>query len=374
MSKFNGKNKALKRIGMSTLVSFLFLFIGTILCKHFAQSAYDYTETVIISEAARINDSNVVKTELTITDTTTIDDIATHLDEQGIITDKHFFVLDAKLEKMTSGFIPGSYTISSNMPSIEILTLLTTSLDTEDTVNKFTIPEGYTIDQIAETLAMKGIVSKEEFIKAVTERNYSTQYPFLNEIPENANYKYKLEGYLFPDTYIVRKDVSAEEIVVKMLDRFDEIYASYSSMAHSTGYSTHELLTIASIIEQEARLEEERATIGGVIYNRLNGNMRLQMCSTVQYSLNKRKATLTYEDLQKESPYNTYLHNDLPIGPICNPGEACLKAAIFPEEHDYLFFVLKDSEAGTHAFSRTIAEHTAEKNLYQQSSDINFTN
>lgn len=363
----------MRRILISTLFSFFLVLTCIILCHRVAVSSYRSMEDIIVSESRRIKAVDVTNVEVAITETTTLDDIADVLYTNGIITDKHFFLLETKLDGQQSPFIPGQYTISSNMSVAQILTLLTTSLKDERNTVKFTIPEGYSVEQIAETLAAKNIVTKEAFLEAVTQRNYALEYSFLADIPDNDSYRYKLEGYLFPDTYVVRKNCSAEEIVIKMLDRFDEIYSRYASYAYNAGYTTHQLLTIASIIEQEARLEEERATISGVIYNRLDSGMRLQMCSTVQYSLNKRKSSLTYADLEKESPYNTYLYEGLPTGPICNPGEACIKAATFPEQHHFFFFVLKNTKTGQHAFSETATEHQQAKTRYHQGNDINFS-
>lgn len=373
MAKSKSTTKTIVRMTLSGLISVIILILGIKYCRQFFFSSYGYTEGVILAESDRVKSATVTKIDLTITDQTTLDDIAHFLYENQIITDEKYFIYEAKLEGSSNGFIPGDYTISSNMSSTKILEILTTPVNDEDSTVKFTIPEGYTIEQIAETLDEEGIVSKKDFLSAITSRDFSLEYDFLKELPNHSGYKYALEGYLFPDTYIVRKDTSPEEIIVKMLDRFEDIYSNYSSYAHSTGYSTHQLLTIASIIEQEAKINEERATISGVIYNRLSDGMRLQMCSTVQYALNKRKSNLTYTDLEKDSPYNTYINDGLPIGPICNPGEACIKAALFPESNDYYYFVLKDSETGSHAFSSTIGEHNTEKALYKQTEDINFT-
>lgn len=373
MAKSKSTARTILRMTLSGFISVIILFLGIKYCRQFFFSSYDYTEGVILAESNRVKAATVTKTDLTITDQTTLKDIAKFLYEKKIITDEKYFIYEAKLEGTSSGFIPGNYTISSNMSSTKILEILTTPITDEDTTVKFTIPEGYTITQIAEVLDTKGIVNKSDFLTAISSRDFSSDYDFLKEIPKNSDYKYTIEGYLFPDTYIVRKDATPEEIIVKMLDRFEDIYSNYSSYAHSTGYTTHQLLTIASIIEQEAKLDEERATISGVIYNRLADGMKLQMCSTVQYILNKRKSSLTYADLEQDSSYNTYVYEGLPIGPICNPGEACIKAALFPEDNDYYFFVLKDGETGSHAFSSTIDEHNTEKALYKQSEDINFT-
>lgn len=361
------------RILLNTLLGSLILVIGVWICHKTTLSAYTYTENIIESEAKRIASNDVTQMNLTVTNSSTLDDIAKALYEGGLITDANYFKFEAKLEKQTTDFIPGDYAISSNMSTTEILNVLTTNISNEDETIKFTIPEGYTIDKIADVLESKGIVSKEDFIHTITTRNFESEYAFLRDIPPNDSYKYKLEGYLFPDTYIVRKNVTSEEIIIKMLNRFEEIISRYTAYTSSSNYTIHELLTVASIIEQEAKLSDERSIIAGVIYNRLNANMYLQMCSSVQYSLNKRKVNLNLEDLKKDSPYNTYLYSGLPIGPICNPGEASLKAALLPEAHDYYYFVLENSETGKHYFSRTSDEHNIAKNRYHQMNDINFT-
>ncbi len=366
------KKRHIARVSISTLLSCCAIGVGIWITLHCTHSAYQYTENIIVSEAERVKSTEVSKLNLTITENTTLEDIATSLYEEGCITNKDFFILEAKLDDTTSGFIPGEYSISSNMSSAKILQLLTTDILNEEQTVKFTIPEGYTIDQIGEVLENKNIVTKNEFIEAIQNRDYTAEYSFLKDIPPHSNYKYTLEGYLFPDTYIVHKGISSEEIIVMMLNRFEEILNRYSPYVTSSNYSIHELLTIASIIEHEAKLDEERPLISGVIYNRLKANMKLQMCSTVQYALGNRKTKLTLSDLENDSVYNTYIYSGLPIGPICNPGEACLKAAIMPSEHDYYYFVLKNADDGSHYFSQNMDEHVRAKNQYRQASDINF--
>lgn len=360
------------RIIIHSLFSFILLTIGLYAGYKITLSAYTYTENLIESEAIRTAKSDVSQMNLLITTQTTLDDIATTLYEEGFISNKHYFLLETKLEKSSVDLISGEYTISSNMSSTEILHLLTTNPSNREETIRFTIPEGYTIEQIAEVLQNKNIVTKSAFLDAVKNRDYSSDYSFLKDMPSNRDYKYRIEGYLFPDTYIVRKNITSEEIIIMMLNRFREILLPYISYIQSSQYTIHDLITVASIIEQEAKLDEERPIIAGVIYNRLDVGMPLQMCSTVQYSLNKRKTTLTLQDLEKDTPYNTYLYTNLPIGPICNPGEASIKAATLPTYHDYYYFVLQDPETGTHYFSQTGKEHSLAKNRYLQSDDINF--
>lgn len=334
--------------------------------------SYNYTLNLLQSEADRKNSSSISRYTLTIKEGTTLDDIADELADASFITNKTYFKIEAKLSHLSSDFIPGEYTLASNMDTYEILSLLTSDTSNEDEIVKFTIPEGYTIDQIAKRLDSQDIVSKEDFLAAITENDYSKDFTFLDDIPANDNYTYALEGYLFPDTYIVRKGASPEEIIIKMLSRFEEVTNRYKAYFSSSTYSMHEIITIASIIEEEVRIPEERAIVSGVIYNRLNNDMKLQMCSTVQYALGNRKSTLTYDDLAVESLYNTYLYTGLPIGPISCPGEAAITAALMPEIHDYYYFVLQDSETGQHIFSSSYEEHNLAKSEYKQSQDLNF--
>lgn len=368
-----GKKRDTSRILISLFLSGVILIASIIFGYKVIVSSYNFTFNIIESETNRENSKDVSKITLRINPSTTLDELAEMLHEQGFISNIPYFKLEAKLSKATAGYISGEYDISSNMSSAEILKLLTTNIQNKDETIKFTIPEGYTINQIAATLEDKKIVTKETFLEAITKKNYDNEYKFLKDIPNNDGYQYKLEGYLFPDTYIVRKDITAEEIIIMMLNRFEEITSKYVAYLNNSPYSLHEILTIASIIEQEAKLSEERPIIAGVIYNRLRDQMNLQMCSSVQYSLNKRKVNLTTEDLLQDTPYNTYLYEGLPIGPICMPGEDCIRAALSPAEHDYYFFVLDDIETGTHFFSSTLNQHTAAKERYQQNSDINFT-
>ena len=367
------KRRGITRILISTVLSFSILAIGVIFCYEAIVSSYNYTSNIIESEATREASKEISKMTLTITESTSLSELANILYKEGFITDINYFKLEAKLYHATSGYIPGKYDISSNMSSTEILKSLTTSIKNEQETIKFTIPEGFTINQIAQTLEDKNIVTKEVFLEALINKSYDAEYNFLKNIATNSKYQYKLEGYLFPDTYIVRKNVTAEEIIIMMLNRFDDINSKYDGYLKNSSYSLHEIITIASIIEQEAKLSEERPIISGVIYNRLRNQMHLQMCSTIQYSLNKRKTNLTTNDLAKDTPYNTYLYEGLPVGPICAPGEDSIRAAFSPEVHNYYYFVVDDEQKGSHFFSSKLSEHTAAKNRYKQNSDINFT-
>lgn len=362
------KNKNQGRLIAHFFLNIVLLLI-TIMGSFFAFSkGYGYTVGILEEARLRKANPNIREVLLEVTPTTSFEEIADTLYDEKFIAYKDWFLFQGKLEDITQQLNPGTYSISSNMSNEEILSLLSSSKEEKEETVKFTIPEGFTITQIADRLDSEGIVPKEDFLRAVNEREYD--FPFLKEAPRNT--KYKLEGYLFPDTYIVRKGATAEEIIIQMLNQFEAITSQYSQYLYGSIYTLHDVVTIASIIEQEAKLDEERAIISGVIYNRLEANMKLQMCSTIQYVLEKRKANLSYDDLKVESPYNTYKYEGLPLGPISSPGEASLKAAFLPEENNFFFFVLKDSKTGAHAFGTTAAEHENNAIRYQQTVDKNF--
>ncbi len=233
---------------------------------------------------------------------------------------------------------------------------------------RFTIPEGFTLEQIAARLEDEGMVGKEAFISACQDymQNIDPSFSFLNDIPSSVNFL--LEGYLFPDTFEVRRGITARELIDVMLHRFNEVFNEDNRRrASEMGFTLHEIVTLASIVEKEARVAEERPIISAVFHNRLQspGMSLLQSCATVQYALGEVKPVLLYEDLEIDSPYNTYLYPYLPPGPIASPGEDALEAALYPAEVDYLYFVYKEDGSGTHYFSTTLQEHNHYKALVQ---------
>ena len=217
------------------------------------------------------------------------------------------------------------------------------SLNTESSLNKvkFTVPEGYSIEDIASKLEDEGICSKNDFILAIKE------YPLPSYVKPNEEKRYNLEGYLFPDTYIIEIGETPKEIINKMIKRFEEMLdeASKATNVIVKDEDIETVVTIASMIEKEARLDNERPTIASVIVNRLNIDMKLQIDATVIYALGEHVNIVTYDDLEIDSPYNTYKNYGLPVGPISNPGIESIKATLKPESTDYLFYVLKDDNS-----------------------------
>lgn len=250
---------------------------------------------------------------------------------------------------------PGYYLISPGLSLPEIIRLLAAGKVQE---MEFTVPEGYTVRQIASLLQEKGMAGEEDFLQAAA-RDYP--FDFLRDLPAGPG---RLEGFLFPDTYRVPKGTPPEEIVRVMLKRFNEVYQEIVREKElDLDLNTRQVVTLASIVEKETRVDAERPVIAGVYVNRLKRGMRLEADPTVQYLLPEPKPVLTYRDLEIESPYNTYRVNGLPPGPIANPGRASLLAALKPAKTDYLYFVAKPD--GTHFFSRSLAEHNQAVARYQ---------
>jgi UPF0755 protein len=245
----------------------------------------------------------------------------------------------------------GVYDLATGMPDDLVIDRLLVGPPIETVT--VTIPEGWRITQIASRFEKEAGIPKEEFIALASTGapDFSAEHPYL----KNA-YKDSLEGFLFPKTYTLRKGVTAEEAIETMLDQFDkEIEGVDLAAAKKRGLSVPDVVSIASIIERETKVAKERRLVSSVIDNRLERGMRLQMCSTVVYVLNKNELRLTTAETRTKSPYNTYLHAGLPPGPIASPGLASLKAAARPAETDYVYYVLTGKD-GSHTFAATDAE------------------
>jgi UPF0755 protein len=216
---------------------------------------------------------------------------------------------------------------------------------------RVTIPEGWTSPQIAAALVSAELIASPASFEAaiVSEANR----------PAWASARESLEGYLYPDTYLFLPDMTSAEIVAEMVRGFGHAVnvAAYRASAEAEGLTLDEAVILASIIEREARTDDERPIMAGVFLNRLKRGMKLESCATVNYALGDWSRPLTVADTRIDSPYNTYVIDGLPPGPICNPGLPSLLAAVKPAETDYLFFVY-DEALGRHRFSRTFAEHT----------------
>jgi len=216
---------------------------------------------------------------------------------------------------------------------------------------KVTIPEGFTVAQIGEKLEKEGLCTAEEFLEAA---NPATVSQLGFSLEGNS-----LEGYLFPDTYVIEYGTTPADIVRQIVADWGRQVASGLKwdfkQSNSGGRTRSEIMTIASMIEREAQIGKDRPLIASVIYNRLRKGMRLQIDATVIYALGAHRPRLTYRDLQVDSPFNTYRYRGLPPHPICNPGLPSIRAALHPAQTDYLFYVARHD--GSHVFTRTYEEH-----------------
>jgi len=271
------------------------------------------------------------------------------LRQHGVIDSQYTFRLMAKLNGFDSRFKTGDYQLHKHMENKEVLTVL---VNGQTATLKVTIPEGYSVEQIARTLEEKGIVKAKDFERT------AEGFKAYDYMTTNSETKYRGEGFLFPDTYEIAGNFSSEDIMQMMVKQFDtELTADMRERAEAMGLSIRQLVILASLVEKEAQVEEDRPIIAQVFINRLKKEMPLQSCATIQYILGNPKAELSIQDTKIESPYNTYLHRGLPPGPIANPGIASIKAVLYSEPTEYLYFVADKN--GKHHFSRTYEEHLA---------------
>jgi len=284
-------------------------------------------------------------------------DIAALLQREGLIRNAILFRVYAYLKGLDSRLQSGEYQFSPAMTVKEILSYLARGKVVE---HSFTVPEGLTVEQVAALLESRGLGSRKRFLEVARSGDLRPEF-----VPRDVPLREPLEGYLFPETYLLTRGTGEEEIVRIMLDRFHTVFTpEFRRRARELGLSVHEVVTLASIIEKEAAVDRERPLISAVFHNRRRLGMRLDADPTVKYVMASPPQILSLKDLEVDSPYNTYKYAGLPPGPIANPGEAALRAALYPADVDYLFFVAKND--GTHVFSRTLREHLAAKQRYQK--------
>ena len=315
-----------------------------------------------------LDPENTRTVSVTITSGSGTIQIGQTLEDEGIVASEIKFRLWSRIKGYDSQYKAGTYTLS---PSMDLQTIADIIVGGKVNTVNFTIPEGYTIYQTARAIADKGLGDYDTLVSLIEAADFD--YDFLDLAQDNKN---KLEGYLFPNTYTIDEGMSEEQIIKVMLSQFEkEPLKAYNNKLVSSQYneasgrSLNEIITIASIIERECKVDEERKLVASVIYNRLEKGMPLQMCSTVQYVLGEQKEVLTYADTRIESPYNTYTNPGLPPGPICSPGLAAVKAALNPADTDYLYFVLSEKLDGTSNFSSDYAKFERDKAAYYKAYD-----
>lgn len=287
--------------------------------------------------------------------------IADLLEQNGIIRNGTFFQYYLKYKKEGSKFKAGPYAMKPGMTYDDIIAKLNAGDVIPDEMIRFTIPEGFTIAQMADKLSQEGFVDRETFLRLADDPQ-PAEGKFAKFIPDDDGLRHRLEGYLFPETYEFKKGSTEADMINRMLQELDkrlekELPADWEQKLAALNVDFHQLMTIASLIEREVVVDEERALVAGVIYNRLNKGMMLQIDATVQYLFDQQKERLLNKDLKIESPYNTYLHEGLPPGPISSPSLASIQAALDPEPSDYLYYVTKKDGTHKHLFAKTYKEH-----------------
>jgi UPF0755 protein len=283
----------------------------------------------------------------------TFQQVASILKAEQLIRSRWAFLWLGKTRDIDRKIRPGEYELDGSMAAKEILAKL---LAGRVVMHPVTIPEGYTLAQIAEVLATQNVTDTNEFTRLVRDR------PFITTLGIDAD---SLEGYLFPETYSFARATKAKDVIKAMVDGLRQVWGSeLQAQAARMNLSLHQVLTLASVIEKETGAKEERELIAAVFHNRLRKKIPLQSDPTVIYGLPAFDGNIHKRDLSSLSPYNTYRVQGLPPGPIGSPGADSLRAALFPAQAPYLYFVSRND--GTHHFSSTLAEHNQAVEKYQR--------
>ncbi len=290
--------------------------------------------------------------------------IASRLQREGLVRDAELFRLYLRYARLDSGVEAGQFTLKKTMTIPQIAQALQSGKRGDELT--LTIPEGRRLEEVALLVEQQTPISATAFLALARDaKAWTSQYSFLSELPASAS----LEGYLFPDTYRLPQDVTASDVIARLLANFDHrLTRKMRDDLASQKRTLFQAVTLASIVEREAVVEQERPIIAGVYLNRLESDMALDADPTVQYGMASARGIapwwpqLVQEDYRAvQSPYNTYLNPGLPPGPIAGPGLASLQAAIDPAQTNFYFFRASCSRDGTHMFSKTLEEHAAKE-------------
>jgi UPF0755 protein len=301
---------------------------------------------------------------ITVREGESVRDVGERLEREGVVSSAILFRIMVALEGYEGQLVAGDYEFEKSMPTVQVVQRLHKGITSPLVV---TVREGVRAEEIADLMQSEGVTSRQAFLEAI---QGSYDFAFLRNKPVSAN----LEGYLFPDTYFFGRTTKVEDAVKQMLENFDRKFNQDLRLeAANLGLSVHTVVTLASIVEREAQVPEERPIIAGVFLRRLRLGIPLESDPTVQYALGSDpesvakygywKKDLTQQDLEVSSPYNTYRRTGLPPGPIANPGLDSILAVIRPAQTNYLYFVAKPD--GSHAFAETLEEHLRNVDLYR---------
>ncbi len=282
----------------------------------------------------------------------------------GLIASKTVFKIYADFTGKTSKLKAGTYVLSRNMSVGQILDIICKGNPPRATM-RLTIAEGTTVEGIAEKLVSLGVFENAEEFLSLCRMGEEFEYSFLSAIEQNPAQErdYLLEGYLFPDTYEIYTDESAKSIITRLLLRFRNVFSDeYAARAQELGMTMDDVMILASLIEKEAKVEGDFKKVSAVFHNRLKEGMRLQSDAPLKYIFETTDTLIyTQEQMNDPSLYNTHVHAGLPLGPICNPGNRAIQAALYPNEdyvnEGFLYFCLMDGSTGENAYAKTLEEH-----------------
>jgi len=295
--------------------------------------------------------------EFTIPEGSGSSSIGALLEENGLVKNAKVFALFARFQEVDSLFKAGTYTFPAGEWSLEAVCekLIAGGYSSRGEV-RVTIREGLSVKETIQVLVEAGFGSVDVYYDYINNGDFS-EYSLIPDTQNVTEPASRLEGFLFPDTYMIEEDATEQQIIDMLLAQFVKVWTEngFDAAIEDSAYSMNEIVTMASLVEKEAQVEEDRPLIAGVFYKRLEIGMHLESCATIQFLLGEPKDPLLYSDLEIVSPYNCYKNPGLPPGPIAAPGLASLRAAVYPTESDYLYFRARTD--GSHRFSSTLQEH-----------------
>ncbi|MGI5850435.1 MAG: endolytic transglycosylase MltG, partial [Christensenellales bacterium] len=310
----------------------LILIISAALLVYFGFAAYHYFEE---SYFLPVDTESAVLKTVEIKTGSSLSTISSLLYDKEIIKNKFVFQMYVDFNDMASSLVAGTYSLSPSMTMDEIVDILARG-DGGREIIKLTFTEGMTAVDMADNLVKKGIFNegdKQQFLALCNMTAIFSEYDFIEILKETADRngrRYLLEGYLFPDTYEFYKDAKPKDVIKKLLTRFDQVFTvEYEDRAQEIGMTVDQVIALASMIEWEAQNQDFKK-VSAVFHNRLAIEMQLQSCATLRYVTGEKKLSYTKEEINIDSPYNTYLIAGLPIGPVANPGKKAIEAALYP--------------------------------------------
>lgn len=331
----------MKKLGIAILLILIFVFIGAAgVYLNIVSYAQKPPNTAPIEQLVDVQSGQGFKT------------LSTLLYQKGVILYPVKFRLFARIKGYDKRIKAGEYMLSSTMTPEKILE---TMVDGKVYLHRLTIPEGYNLRQIAQAVENAGFASETDFLKAADDPDFV----YAKGIDAQT-----FEGYLYPDTYYFPKDFTPENIISAMVKRFWSVFKpEWKERTKAIGLTIHQVITLASIIEKETAVADERPIISSVFHNRLKRNMRLESDPTVIYGMGDYNGNITRKDLERPTPYNTYTRKGLPPGPISNTGAKAIEAALYPADGKFLYFVSRNN--GTHHFSTNFKDHSRAVRKYQ---------